>query len=317
VQPEADDVHRVDGLLRVLAAHDEISRIDDLRAAGISSAELRRALRQGAATRVRTGIVASANCAPEIRDAAHVGGRLAGASAARYLGLWHPPHTRLVIEVPRGTHCSTRTAGAVILRGPSGPRRVGCSPASDIVVHVLRTEPLPVAIAIIDSALARGAVVPTDLQRVSESLSRSRRSQLALVDGRSESGTESVVRVALALAGIIAVPQVRIPLTRASRVDLVVGDRLVIECDSRAFHTDPDAVLRDRERDLQLIRLGFLVVRVPYAAAMFDLGGVVSAIQRMTDAGLHLDRAAPIPLDTSARLPRVDRIRAVATLAAR
>jgi very-short-patch-repair endonuclease len=124
-------------------------------------------------------------------------------------------------------------------------------------------------------------------------LPRRLRRLLLLVDRRAESGTESIVRVLLALVGIVAAPQVRVPFTDFDRLDLVVGDRLVIECDSRAHHSTAEQLDRDDARDLALTALGFLVLRVRYRTVMRDPEAVVAAVRRLVDAGLHLDRTAP------------------------
>lgn len=87
------------------------------------------------------------------------------------------------------------------------------------------------------------------------------------LDPRAESGTETLVRLALTRAGLSAVPQVRIP--GVGRVDLLVGSRVIVEVDSVAWHDDDASRARDYRRDLMLFRLGYVVVRVSWFQAMF------------------------------------------------
>ncbi len=276
--------------LRRLLPHG-VATIRELREAGVRDAEVRTALRRGELRRLREGVVALPDCPEPIVAAAGLGGRLAGASAARVHGLWTPPSSRLVVEVPRGAHVPP--SGAVIVRGSPGRNRYGVSPLEDVVGQVLRTEPVPFAVAILDSLVRRSPISRVALEAAVESLPRRLRSLLTLVDERAESGTESVVRVLLALAGIRAVPQARVPFTELDRLDLVVGDRLVIECDSRAHHSTPADLDRDNARDLALTALGFLVLRVRYRVVMSDPDAIVAAVRRLVELGLHLDASAP------------------------
>lgn len=270
---------------------DAIATTRALRGAGFREAEIRTAIRRGSLVRLREGVVATPDCHPAVVEAARIGGRVAGASAAKLLGFWAPPHRRPVVEVPRGAHIPATEA--IIIRGPAGPNRYGVSSATELVGQILRTEPLPFAIAVLDSMLRRSAMTRTEIEFAAVGLPRRLRRRLALIDPRAESGTESIVRVLLALEGIIATPQVRVPFSDLERLDLVVGDRLVIECDSRAHHSTPAELDRDNARDLMLTSLGYYVIRIRYRAAVTDPAGVVAAIRAVVDAGLHLDHTAP------------------------
>jgi very-short-patch-repair endonuclease len=57
------------------------------------------------------------------------------------------------------------------------------------------------------------------------------------------------------------------------RIDLVVvgaGGRLAVECDGRAWHTSPDQVREDLERERELRRLGWKFWRVRESEFCFD-----------------------------------------------
>lgn len=47
------------------------------------------------------------------------------------------------------------------------------------------------------------------------------------------------------------------------RVDFLMDDWLVVEIDGAAYHSSPEAITRDRARDLDLINRGFRVLRIP------------------------------------------------------
>jgi hypothetical protein len=270
---------------------DGIATTRALRGAGLRDSEIRTAVRRGSLVRIRQGVVATPGCDPVVLAAARIGGRLAGASAARTLGFWSPPRRDLVVEVPRGAHVPPTSA--TVVRGPAGPARYGVSTATELVGQILRSEPPHVAVAVLDSIVRRSGMTRVDLEFAAAGLPKRLRRWLMFVDPRAESGTESIVRVLLAVDGIVATPQVRVPFSDLERLDLIVGDRLVIECDSRAHHSTPAELDRDNARDLMLTALGFLVIRIRYRAAVGDPKGVVAAVRAMVDAGLHLDHTAP------------------------
>ncbi|HEU0205398.1 MAG TPA: DUF559 domain-containing protein [Pseudolysinimonas sp.] len=82
-----------------------------------------------------------------------------------------------------------------------------------------------------------------------------------LFDGSSQSGLESIARIALLRRNVRLQSQVRID--GVGRVDLLIGERLVLELDGKQWHVGA-GYEEDRRRDLALVSLGYLVVRVAY-----------------------------------------------------
>jgi very-short-patch-repair endonuclease len=164
----------------------------------------------------------------------------------------------------------------------------GLSSLAETLRQVAATQPLALAVATIDSALRRTALSPLDLLFLAQHLPKTLRKPFELADGRSDSGTESVMRVLLLEAGLKPRLQVPIPLTDLDRIDILVGDRLVIECDSRQFHGGPDQRLRDLRRDADLAALGFIVLRFDYAQVFGSPETVLAAVLEYVRLGLHL-----------------------------
>lgn len=73
-------------------------------------------------------------------------------------------------------------------------------------------------------------------------------------------------------------------------VDLLVGDRLVIECDSAAFHEGYQSE-RDYERDQQLLRLGYLVLRLKYQHVLHEWDRIEELVLDVVRARRHRWRA--------------------------
>ena len=146
------------------------------------------------------------------------------------------------------------------------------------------------SIAVLDSALHRGVVHASRVDELVAMAPRRLRLSPADLDGRSESGIESLVRVALRDVGLRVDPQVVVP--GVGRVDLLVEGRVVVEVDGRVWHDGEQA--RDYWRDLELARLGFVVVRVDYRLAVSRMSSVVEAVlrasSRATPMGVHVLR---------------------------
>jgi very-short-patch-repair endonuclease len=109
---------------------------------------------------------------------------------------------------------------------------------------------------------------------------------LDLVDMSAESGLETKARLRLRALGIPYRAQVRI--SRVGYVDLLVGERLVIELDGEAWHSGPIAYSEDRRRDLELMRQGFVVMRLSFAQVMSEWALVESVIRAIVARREHL-----------------------------
>ena len=60
----------------------------------------------------------------------------------------------------------------------------------------------------------------------------------------------------------------QVEISGVGRVDVLIGERLVLELDGRGFHDDDHSFEEDRRRDLELHRLGYVVIRLSYRQVM-------------------------------------------------
>lgn len=110
------------------------------------------------------------------------------------------------------------------------------------------------AIATLDSALNQGLITVDDLDEIFSRVPPRRRVLRRLVDGRAESGPETLLRlIALSLGFTV---EVQVVYPGVGRVDLVLDGWLVVECDSAEYHSDWAAQKRDLRRDLAVAALG-------------------------------------------------------------
>ncbi len=245
---------------------------------GMSRYDIRKAANAGTLHRLRHGWYATPDHNADVAAAVRAGGVLSCISALKLHGVWTPEHTRVHMRLTdhaqyRGGRSTTKSdalqcgqhLGDLRPARAVDPLMVALSAASGCVSD----EEL---VAIIDSMLYQRKCVLGDVRDALEGRSIRVRRLLNFVDERAESGTESVARYRLARINVNVRPQVRI--RGLGRVDLVVGQRLVLELDSVEHHTNRLAYETDRHRDLTLHTLGYLCVRLTYRQ-VFDQGEAV------------------------------------------
>ena len=73
-------------------------------------------------------------------------------------------------------------------------------------------------------------------------------------------------------------------------VDLLIGDRLIVEADGKSNHDDLPSRHKDRVRDANAAIWGYVTLRFDYAMILHDWETVEMAILAHVDRGLHLAR---------------------------
>lgn len=71
------------------------------------------------------------------------------------------------------------------------------------------------------------------------------------------------------LAGEMMSLQMQVPVGRY-RLDFLVDKRLVVEVDGAKWHSSPEAIERDRQRDVYMKSEGFEVLRIPARTVLYD-----------------------------------------------
>jgi very-short-patch-repair endonuclease len=253
-----------------------------LLAAGVSPRGLTTAVREGRIIRVREGYYAVTAADPRMLQAVRIGGRLGCVSAAERHGIWVPPHPFPHVRSPRDRTAPLRSDssdGCVLHWLPTIDDRGGSVHTVgvlDALAQVLRCQPLPFAVAALDSASYQRMIGAADLDRIFEAVPKHLARLRALVDGRCMSGIETLLRLVLIDLGLPFEPQVRFP--GIGTVDFVIAGCIVVETDGRLGHEDAVSAARDYARDAALTALGYVVVRLNYRQVMFERPLVVAAI---------------------------------------
>jgi very-short-patch-repair endonuclease len=262
---------------------------------GLSRRAITEAVRSEEIVRVRQGWYSTPWLPPALQRAARVGGQLACASAAAHWKFWHLEDDRLHVVVDRNA-CQLRSAA-------SYRNRLVESPDPGVVVHwtgraewpsrvlvppevcvdqVARCCSPEAALVIVESALNMRAVSAAAWTNVLSALPRERQIPLLQATALSGSGTETLFVHRLRQIGIPVRQQVR--FSGVGYVDCLIGERLVVELDSVAHHSDPTT---DRRRDAQLSGLGCRVLRFMHSQVQHRWPEVERAVLAAISRGDH------------------------------
>lgn len=269
------------------ALADGVARLADLRTE-LTRAQISSLLAAGRLVRVRRGWYALPHAAPDVVRAVRIGGTLSCVSALAHHRVWVPPDPRLHIRLSEHHHATSRLPDGV--RSCGIPLRAAPTRAVDLLPTALLAASWCLAdegfVVAMDSVLNQGMLTPADLATILAGRSRRVRRLLGETDQQAQSGLESMVRFRLRREGVRVRSQV--PVTGVGRVDLLVGDRLVIETDGRAHHTGEETYASDRQRDLVLVTSGYLVLRLSYRQVVYEWDAVLARIQRLIRTRAHL-----------------------------
>lgn len=242
------------------------------------------AVQRGVLFRVRRGWVAPADADPALVDAVRGGVVLSCVTQAKRIGLWDVGDP--AVHSAASPHAGRVSAGGIVHWGrPAVPRPPGAlvDALENVLVIAARCQPREVALAIWNSALNARMVEIETLRRLP--LPPSARELLDEATPFADSGLES-----------IAVPRLRwlnVPLRRqiwigGHRVDLLIGDRLILQIDG-GHHVGPQRT-RDIEHDARLVLMGYHVIRVGYDQMVHRWPEVQDLVMRAVAQGLHRSR---------------------------
>jgi very-short-patch-repair endonuclease len=263
--------------------------------AGYSRSAVRAELQRGSIARVRNGWFAVPDAKPDVIRAVRVGGTATAARVARLHSLWvhddgllhvRVRHSagRLAAAHERGMPLDRTTHRVCVHYSTKGGLDRARDPLTMALAEMFACAAPGDVLPSIDSALEKGVLQVGHLDLIRERMPRSRRALIDRVDPGSQSGLETRIRLLLHSRRIPFRTQVEVE--GVGRVDLVVGERLVIEADGRAFHTGA-AFEEDRRRDFALAMQGYLVLRLSYRQIIDDWERTRAGILALLARGEH------------------------------
>ncbi|GAB3397589.1 type IV toxin-antitoxin system AbiEi family antitoxin domain-containing protein [Schumannella luteola] len=284
----------------------------ELIATGLTGDRIAHEVHVGRLIRVRRGHYARPDDEADMIRAVRVGGRLACVSELRSRGIWVLDDGRLHVQV-EPSRSRLRTPDDRFQRMADGGDRVDCKvhwtllhrPESATASHVGLVDALimssrclepPAFLASLDSAVETRQLSRRDLGTVLASIPMTVGRQLSPVDGRAESGIETVVRdLALALGFDL---RIQVDYAGIGRADLVIEGWIVVETDGHEHHHRESDVASDRRRDLLHAQAGRATLRFRYGQVIYSRRAIALALiaavrthRRVPGARAKADRA--------------------------
>lgn len=212
------------------------------------------------------------------------GARATCLSAARHHGIWTPPGPGRHVYTRRGS--ATNSAWVTHGYHHSWPEEDAVATPALLLEHATRcVEPLDVGI-LAESALHLKLLDEADVAAIRNASPRRVQRVLNRANRLAESGTESKVRLHLELRRVPVRPQVEID--GVGRVDLLIGESWILECDSKSHHRDEAAYEADRARDFRAAARGYRTNRLTYDMCFAGWEETTVWLAQMVATGEHL-----------------------------
>lgn len=275
-----------------LSARHGIAHRDEVLRAGFPVAVLRTFVRAGRARMIRPAWVALVGARADLVTAAEAGGRVSCVSLARARGWWMPedvdPNLHLHLTPGSGSaRLPDDWPGVLHWTKPLVPcDRQLTATVEDALAQIAVCLPFDTALVLWESAAKRESLAAEALRNVRWT-SCAARELAEAVTGLSDSGLETLVVIPLRRWGL----HVRQQMVLAGRpVDVLVGDRLVLQIDGYEHHSSSAQRARDIAHDAELRLRGYTVLRFSYGQIVRDWPAVERRIKRALAAGLHVAR---------------------------
>ncbi|MGO1285663.1 MAG: endonuclease domain-containing protein [Brachybacterium sp.] len=268
----------------------------ELESAGYTRRQIDALLQEGRMFRLAPGLYGSPLTPPHITQALRRNHRVTCINALKLYGFWVPPTSSRHEARLRGGRRSGDTLGLpeVVLHDPplrNWPDPHPVLPLPIAVEHALHCLDDDGAAIVLESGLHESLLSDADVVDAMSALSARRRDGILPLRHDAQSGTETKVTRYLRKRGVRVRTQVEIP--GIGRVDLLAGERLIIECDSVLRHSSPEQVNTDRARNLEAAHLGYAVLRLSYPQIMVTWDQTSQTLLDMIRADEH---RAPRPL---------------------
>ncbi|MFW0788943.1 hypothetical protein [Gordonia sp. CPCC 205333] len=249
--------------------------------------EIEAAADQGFITRLRHGWYATEGADPRIVAAVRAGGIASCVTALDLVHVWVPPHFGDEVHVRKSKHGETVGIRRCHAFGPVPPTAAALDTLPAALASAARCMTEEQWIAAVDNALNKRMITIADLEQAWGQTPEWVRSMLTKCDPRSQSGTETLVRLRLRALNFRVQVQPNIPTV--GRVDLLLG-RLIIECDSEAHHSQRTDRRNDYRRDRKSLIGRWPVLRVDYWDIIDCWPEILADIRDITATDLHRRR---------------------------
>ena len=237
-------------------------------------------------TRVRHGWYASPDVSSEEIRACELGGSVTAASALALRGvwLWRDP----VFHVRIGRTATAKLHTGVCFHN-QGRAAGGVDGLERSLLELSHCATELQAVTALDSVLNLRILTIDDLHRLAQNSTQKFRRYVLRVSEGMQSGYETKMKLFLCANRIRF--QSQVVIRGVGRVDFLVGERLVIEMDGFQYHS-VDQFSSDRQRDIELHRRGYIVIRISSRMADREWDAVCASILDFTRR--RMQRVSPL-----------------------
>ncbi|MDN5726715.1 MAG: endonuclease domain-containing protein [Propionibacteriales bacterium] len=254
----------------------------------LSQQELDQAGRLGQLSRIRHGWYATPTATASVVAAVRAGGRLGCLSALAFHGLWVPPTSGLHVLFRRRARLGPEVEAHLV---PRWTFTGAVEPLPEALAHVIGHHDAETALMVLESALNLRRIGIAEAEQLTRRAPTEKSRVLAHLNPLAGAGTETRLRLFHELRGVPVIAQYEV--AGVGWCDLLVGESLILEADSKQHHTGVENYSRDRARDLQLHRLGYDRLRFTYEQVMFQWQATRAALSALLATRRH--RRPPRP----------------------
>jgi very-short-patch-repair endonuclease len=210
-------------------------------------------------------------------------------TAARHAGLWVlSDDTAVHVWLGGHGHAYVHEACACVEHWDDAP----AADASDgvsvprILEQIRRCFGIEEFFVAFESALRQGLITAAGVGWLGARGDRELREAISFARRDADSGLESLLRWRLRPYGLRIRSQV--PIVGVGTVDLLIGERLIVEADGRENHDGESRRHKDLVRDASAAMWGYITLRFDYAMIVHDWDAVERAILAHVHRGHHL-----------------------------
>ncbi|KXT57469.1 hypothetical protein Y710_08525 [Gordonia sp. QH-12] len=251
----------------------------------IGRARLNDLIRRGHAEQLRRGWYRIGEARSDDVAAVRRGGVVSCMSALRRHGVWVPADDRLHV---RGNSWAVQHLRGPFCRqfGRPVPEAGAVDDLPTALRHAARCLDAEGFVVVCDSVLNLRLMHIEELEYLFRDAPKSVRLLIDECDPNAESGPESMARRRLRTHRVPVRTQVKID--GVGRVDLLIGDYLIIEIDGWEIHGDRPHFQSDRTRDATAFDLGYHTLRFTYDDIVFRWKATLAKIIRAVRNGAHM-----------------------------
>lgn len=237
-----------------------------------NSRHIREMTAKGQLTKIRHGFYATVNSNQKAVTAVRLHGSLGCLSALREHGLWVPPESGLHVTVSSHNHHipkSGQCSSALIIHRKNRRFISPIDPPETALADACFFHDCETAAIVFESALRKNLLSQSGQRRIFNAMQIKKKNRLSpILNNLSESGSETRFKLFLHSLRIPYRQQVWIP--NVGRVDFLVGRSLIVEIDSKSFHSKEADYHRDCVRNMHSMQAGYSVLRLSYRQIWFS-----------------------------------------------